>query len=103
MNPLRKIYSRIYQTGFRAAMPLLPYREPEIIDSTAKTAQLLKKLHISSVLLVTDSFLRNSGITSALEESLKQNNIKCAVYDGTCPNPTVHNVEEAREVCIKEN
>jgi len=37
-----------------------------------------------------------------LEHLLETNKIKCVVYDDTCPNPTVNNVEAARELYVKE-
>lgn len=101
MNPLKKTYCRIYQTAFRVAMPLLPYREPQILNSVAELEPLLKQLNFKSVLLVTDRQLRDAGTTASLEALLKHADIKCSVYDGTRANPTVHNVEEARELYIK--
>lgn len=100
MNIVNKIYCRIYQGVFRLAMPFLPYREPEKFESTDDIAPLLKKLNIDSVLLITDSFLRNSGITKNLEENLAENNINVTVFDKTNPNPTTKNVYEAKEMYL---
>lgn len=102
MNTFKKIYCRTFQAGFRLAMPFMPYREPEILDSVAEIEPLLQKLNVKSVLLVTDKMLRQFGATSKLEQLLADANIKCAVYDETCPNPTVNNVEAARELYLKE-
>ena len=57
---------------------------------------------MQSVLLVTDSGLRSSGSTVFLENLFKKNNIHLAVYDKTCANPTVYNVEDARKVYIEQ-
>ncbi|MGN1267381.1 MAG: iron-containing alcohol dehydrogenase, partial [Dorea sp.] len=103
MNPIKKIGSRIYQRAFRVALPILPYRKPKILNHVTEVETLLKKLCVSTVLLVTDSQLRQFGVTEALETSLKTHNIKCVVYDKTCANPTVKNVEEARELYVNEN
>ena len=103
MNTLKKIYCRTFQAGFRLAMPFMPYREPEILNSVAEVAPLLEKLEVKAVLLVTDNMLRKFGATAKLEKILADANITCAVYDETCPNPTVNNVEAARELYIKEN
>lgn len=81
MNPIRKIYFRIFQTAFRAVMPFLLYRDPEISDSVGNVSEVLKRLDIYSVLLVNDSQLRSFGVTAALEESLREQGIKCAVYN----------------------
>ena len=102
MNPLKKAYCRTFQAAFRLAMPFMPYREPEILNSVAEVPSLLKKLGISSVLLVTDKMLRQFGATTNLEKHLGDANIKCVVYDETCPNPTVNNVEAARELYVNE-
>ena len=103
MNTLKKIYCRTFQAGFRLAMPFMPYREPEILNSVAEVAPLLEKLEVKAVLLVTDNMLRKFGATAKLEKLLSDANITCVVYDETCPNPTVNNVEAARELYIKEN
>lgn len=102
MNSLKKIYCRTFQAGFRLAMPMLPYREPGILNSVSEIELLLQKLEIRSVLLVTDKMLRQFGATTKLEKLLSDANIKCIVYDETCPNPTVNNVEAARALYVKE-
>lgn len=103
MNPLIKTYCRAYQLAFRLAMPLLPYREPEQLESIQALPPLLDRLGVGSVLLVTDRPLREAGITGPLEGLLAQTGIRCAVYDGTRANPTVQNVEEARERYLAED
>lgn len=103
MNTFKKIYCRTFQACFRLAMPFLPYREPDILNSVAEIVPLLQKLDIKSVLLVTGRVLRPSGATAQLEKQLADANIKYAVYDETCSNPTVNNVEAARTLYIKEN
>lgn len=95
MNLFAKIGCRVYQTGFRLAIPVLPYREPEILGSIVEIPDILKNQGINRVLLVTDGFLRASGATAPLEELLGKYGLFCAVYDKTCANPTVRNVEEA--------
>ena len=97
MNLIIKIYCRTYQLAFRLAMPVLPYREPERFESIHALPPLLERLNIQSVLLVTDQPLRSAGVTGPLEELLEQSGVRCTVYDGTRANPTVRNVEEARE------
>lgn len=87
---------------FRAAMPLLPYREPERLAGVGEAPPLLEGLGLSSVLLVTDGPLREAGVTGELEDLLAQAGIRCAVFDGTRANPTVHNVEAARDLYERE-
>ncbi len=95
MNILSKIYCRVFQTAFRIALPILPYREPEIVDSCAALKNVFEKEHIKSVLIVTDRGIVQNGLVMPLEKVLTDNGIAYAVYDKTQPNPTVHNVEEA--------
>lgn len=103
MNIFKKIYCRVFQTGFYIAMPFLPYREPTIYSSVEEIPDILKKEKINSILLVTDKGIRNLGISKPLEETLKLNNINYAIYDDTNPNPTIDNVEEARKMYIENN
>lgn len=85
-----------------AVLPLLPYREPEILDSVERVTPLCTSLYISSVLLVTDAGLRGAGATDKLEALLREAGIRCAVYDQTHANPTVENVEQARALYLNE-
>lgn len=103
MNPLKKAYCRIFQAAFRLAMPFMPYREPEILNSVDEIPIHLAKQGISAVLLVTSKTVSQSSTVSNLKQYLANNNIKCIVYNETCPNPTVHNVEAARELYVNEH
>ncbi len=102
MFVIRKIYCRAFQIVFRAALPVLPYRNPELLDSTDALPELLKQKQISSVLLVTDPGIRGHGLTAHLEEILAQAGIRCPVYDRTVANPTTDNVEEARQMYLSQ-
>ena len=101
MMLLNQFFCRIYQGAFKLAMPILPYRNPVIFSNVKECVPLFNKLKLERVLLVTDSFLRSSGITKSLEEYMQQNEIDCVVYDKTCPNPTVKNVEEAKQLYVE--
>ena len=92
---MKKIGCRIFQVGFRAALPFLPYREPEIVGSCLKIESVFAKENIKSVLIVTDKGIVSNGIVSPVEAVLKENGIKYTVFDETQPNPTVKNVEDA--------
>ena len=100
MNAFFKLYCRAYQTVFRLALPVLPYREPQILDSLKELPLFLQKQKISSVLLITDKPLRALEMTQALENDLSAHGISCAVYDDVIPNPTVDNVEQCRALYL---
>lgn len=98
----RKVYCRIFQKIFRAALPFLPYRNPRIIPSVAGIGDVCKKKNIDSVMIVTDQGIRALGLTKFLEKSLEERGISYCIYDRTVANPTIWNVEEARELYLKE-
>ena len=95
MNFLKKAAYRCHQAVMRLAIPLLPYREPQLIESTRDIAPLLKSKGISKALLVAGKTVRARGLTDELEAALREYKIEYAVYDGTVPDPTTENVEEA--------
>ncbi len=98
---LKKLCYRIFQIGFRAALPILPYREPKLISSCDKLDIVFNEAHTAAALIVTDKGVVNNGLIKPLENALKNNNIRYVVYDKTQPNPTVDNVEEALKIYHK--
>ncbi len=103
MNPIKKLYCRTFQSVFKIAIPLLPYRSPELLHGMEELVGKLNELQLASVLLVTDAGIRGLGLTKHLEELLSENNISCTVYDGTVANPTTDNVNEALTLYKKNN
>lgn len=101
MNFLKMAYCRVFQTVFKIALPVLPYTTPKIINSIQDLPEVYLNKGIKKVLLVTDANLRS--LTAELERILPENGVECVVFDKTKPNPTVSNVEEAREIYLKEN
>ena len=95
MNIASKFFCRVFQAGFRAALPILPYREPQIVPSCSELGGVFKKEKTTSVLVVTDAGIVKNGLTIPLENVLKKNKVRYTVYDKTQPNPTVDNVEDA--------
>lgn len=100
---IKKVYCRTFQGGFRAVLPLLPYREPEIYPSYKNLALIIKKEGLKSLLIVTDRGIVKNGLVGPIEETLAKLGLKYAIYDGTEANPTVANVEEARKVYCKNS
>ena len=95
MNPIKRFICRAVQTVFRVLLPILPYKDPILLERTNEIWEVLKEKEIDSVLLVTDRFLHETGMTEKTEQMLWSRGIRCYVYDGVCPNPTVDNVEDA--------
>lgn len=100
---LKKIGCRAFQMAFRIALPVLPYREPELLSSCSELGDVFTKEKTGSVLIVTDAGIVKNGLVAALEAVLEQCRIKYTVYDKTEPNPTVKNVEDALELYKQNN
>lgn len=103
MNALRKIYCRAFQLCFRAALPLLPYREPEILKDMDELGDLLVQKEKKRVLVVTDKGIVACGLLDELKNALEKRGIFCAVYDETVPNPTIDNVESAKAMYLNNS
>lgn len=95
MNHLRKTYCRAFQTVFKIALPLLPYRTPKMMGSVKDIPDILKKAGCRCVLIITDPVVSSLGLTGRLERTLTRNNIPYVIYDDTVANPTTINVAEA--------
>ncbi len=103
MNRLAATTCRAIQLCFRLAMPILPYREPRQLHQLEAIAPILKEKGLSSVMLVTDAGLRRTPACARLLEILTAAKIRVSIYDQTCANPTVRNVEDVKERFKKEN
>ncbi len=90
-----RIYCRGVQLAFRAVQPFLPYRKPLVLRSVWDVPEALKEQGIQRVLIITGPNLHRRGRIDALKSALASNGIDYGVYDDTCSNPTVQNVEEA--------
>lgn len=101
MNIVKKIYCRVFQICFRVAIPLLPYTEPKILEGMDKIPKVLNKFDYNKVLIVTDKGITNIGLGKQLTDVLDEADISYEYYDNTVANPTIANVEEARELYIQ--
>lgn len=97
MNFFQKAFCRCFQAVLRLALPVLPYRSPRVLEAVGDIPGCLKEKNIQNVLVVTDGFLHISGMLEPLKKALAENGIRYTVYDEVVPNPTVLNVELARE------
>ena len=61
---------------------------------------VLKKHHISHILLVTDPGVYKLGLTKPLEKQLSKSQISCTIYKDTVANPTSANVEDAKDLYL---
>ena len=77
--------------------------ERQILDKIEDISDVLFSKGKRNVLLVTDKSIRNLGITNNLEKHLVDNGINVVVFDDVISNPTVENVEQAREMYLQNN
>ena len=103
MNLFYKMYARIFQGCFKLAIPLLPYRNPKLLDDTKKIAEVIKSNKKNKPLIITDKFLYNSGLLNNLLDSLRANNMPYEIYEDVLPNPTSDIVLNALELFKKSN
>ncbi len=102
MNKLKKIYCRSYQFLFKLAIPLLPYRQPKILNSMDEISNVIKENNCSHPLIVTGKSSVRLKLVENLENILHNAELDCSVFSDTVPNPTTDNVNQAVKI-YKEN
>lgn len=101
MNILEKIYCRVFQFAFKVSIPIMPYRNPVILDNVEDISDVFKEKNINKVMIVIDKGVRALNLSERLEKSLSDNNISAVIYDEVTSNPTIKNVESAREIYLQ--
>jgi alcohol dehydrogenase len=89
-------YCRLYQLVLKMVSPLLPWREPDLLegpDSLLRLPALMRERGLLRVLIVTDRSIVGLGLLEPLLEGLKAQEIAYAIFDETVPNPTIGNIE----------
>ena len=92
---LKAAFCRVFQAAFRLALPVLPYREPEVVSAIAGLDKVFRREGVKKPLIVTDAGIVRNGLVKPLQQALTAGGMAYAVYDRTQANPTVDNVEEA--------
>ncbi len=103
MNTLKKIYCRSYQYLFKLAIPLLPYRQPKILNSMDEISNVIKENNCSHPLIVTGKSSVRLKLVENLENILHNAELDCSVFSDTVPNPTTDNVNQAVKIYKKNN
>ena len=103
-----KIYCRTYQAAFKTVMGtnLFNWKEPELLEGPGAVRRLpafVKSKGINNVLVVTDKGLTGLHLLDGMYEELDKAGVKYTVYDGVQPNPSIENIEEAKDMYIKNN
>lgn len=103
MNVVYKAFCRTFQTVFKLAIPFLPYRNPQVVEHVTELPYVFEKKGISNVLLVTDKAMHELGTIEPLKAALEEHDIQYTIFDEVVPNPTISNVEAARELYLENN
>ncbi|HIW85977.1 MAG TPA: iron-containing alcohol dehydrogenase [Candidatus Eubacterium faecipullorum] len=85
-------------------MNFLDWSEPHLLEgegSVLRLPEFIKSKGINKVLVVTDKGLMNLHLLDPMFEKLTEAGVAYVVYDGVQPNPTIPEIEEAREMYIK--
>lgn len=102
MNFIKKAYCRVFQTCLWISLPVLPYREPEIIKSMRLIPETIKSKGLGHPIIITDKGIMSLGLVNPLIDALNQASMPYSLYDGTVANPTTQNVAEALELYKKD-
>lgn len=98
MNAFEKVWCRTFQTVMKVASPLLPWREPELLefsDGTRGLGAFVAKKGYKKVLVVTGPNVYKKGLADELIKGLEENNVPYALFNRVVNNPTIDNIEEA--------
>lgn len=101
---LKKCWYRIYQSVFKVAMCLMDWSSPELLEgagSILKLPQFIKSKGINKVLVVTDKGLMGLHLLDPMFEKLDEVGVDYVVYDGVQPNPTIPNIEDCKDMYVK--
>lgn len=101
---LKKCWYRIYQRVFKLAMCLMDWSEPQLLEgagSILKLPEFIKGKGINKILVVTDKGLMSLHLLDPMFEKLKEVGIEYVVFDGVQPNPTIPNIEDCKDMYVK--
>lgn len=101
---LKKCWYRIYQNVFKIAMCFMDWSSPELLEgegSILRLPEFIKSKGLSKVLVVTDKGLMGLHLLDPMLEKLKEVGIEYVIYDGVQPNPTIPNIEDCKDMYIK--
>ena len=82
---LKSAFCRSYQAAFRLVMPVLPYREPKVIDSCFALGHVFEEEGTRAVLVAAERGIVENGRLARLKGALKQCGITYVVCDKTRP------------------
>lgn len=102
---MNRIYARCYQFIFKVVSNFLKWRKPELVsgvNSLLKLPSIISSNNINCLLIVTDHGIVSLGLMNQFLEKMDEKKLKYVIYDKTVPNPTIENIEEARQMYLDE-
>ena len=106
MWQVKKAFFRAYQQTFRVAMCVFDWSEPTLLEGPGairKLPEFIKSKGLKKVLIVTDKGLMGIHLLDSLFEEMEKAGVEYVVYDGTQPNPSIENIEDARQLYVDNN
>ena len=102
---LKKAGWRAIEVVFAGAMYVWGWVFPDPVildgpDSVKKLPEVIKEKGFKKVLVVTDKGLMGLNLLAGLFEELDKVGVQYVVYDETEPNPTIQNIEDAKELYL---
>lgn len=105
MWQIKKAYYRTYQVVFKIATstPFFDWSEPYVLEGPGairKLPEFIKSKGLKKVLVVTDKGLMGIHLLDSMFEELQKAGVEYVVYDGTQPNPSIQNIEDAKQLYL---
>ena len=101
---MKGLYARVFQQLVRMISPFLPWRLPELLQGEGSVLHLperLKREGIKHVFIVTDRGIVELGLMDPLLSKINEVGINYTIFDETVANPTIENVEKARDLYLE--
>ena len=102
---MKTLYYKVRAQGVKLLLRLLPRNQSVVYAGRGSSLDLCRQaplLGYKKVLLVTDRFLDGSGLLDGIKETLHNNRVEFAVYDGVKPDPEFEQVEEGEALLRSE-
>ncbi|HET8707290.1 MAG TPA: iron-containing alcohol dehydrogenase [Pseudomonadales bacterium] len=103
MSFILKILFRIFHFGMYIGALILPFPIPKVIKGPGSVTQLPKEIRargVRHVLIVTGNNVRKMPSFAKMTDALEQKGIRYTVFSNLQPNPTIENVENARQAYL---
>lgn len=102
---LKHAFYRVYQMGFKLVMGtnFFNWKEPELLEGPGAVKKLpafVKSKGLNNVLVVTDKGLTGLHLLDGMYEEMEKAGVKYTVFDGVQPNPSIENIEAAKDAYI---